>query len=360
MDDRRRNFAIGLFMTGALACLAALILLFGQYPAVIGGRTYEVHVYFDGALEQLEADTDVRMLGKRIGWVSSVEFRDGNPAAGIDAILRIDKSVPIPSDATAVLKEAAMGFGRPRLQIVIPAGSTAPPLPTDGSAVLPGKVVGPFEQLIPREVVTTLQVTARRIGELAAAFTPVAEDLHHLLKPVDARQVDAGKALANLSTALQRLDQAIKNINDIIGRPEAKTQLRQTIANLHQATRQATETLRSIKDFAESARSVTDTAQDVAGDLKSLVAEARHQLRTISQRIVDTTDRLDALLKNLSHAAQQLAEGKGTAGLLLTDERLYESLVLTADRLNAALIDLQALIKTWQIEGVRIETLKLR
>jgi len=359
MDERRRNIAIGLFMLGATICLTVLILLFGQYPTWIGGRTYEVHAYFD-EVEYLEEETEVLMLGKRIGWVSNVGFRGEKPGAGIDVTMQIDRSVPIPADAKVLLKEAPMGFGRARLTITIPAGSTAPPVPTDGSAALPGTAVGPFEQVIPRDVVTTLQTTAKRIGELAAALTPAAKDLHDLLKQTGLEEVDAGRAVGNLSTALQRLDAALKHVNDVIGDPETKQQLRQTIANLHQASEQATQALVELKDFAASAKVTAGEAKELTAELRAGVAEARQQFRSIAQRVNESADRLSELLKHLASAASDLSEGKGTAGRLLKDERLYEALVLTTNRLNAALIDLQALIKAWQIEGVKVQSLRLR
>ena len=45
-------------------------------------------------------------------------------------------------------------------------------------------------------------------------------------------------------------------------------------------------------------------------------------------------------------------KGQGTAGQLVNDPRLYQSLVDTSRELNATVADLKRLIEQWEEEGV--------
>ena len=69
-----------------------------------------------------------------------------------------------------------------------------------------------------------------------------------------------------------------------------------------------------------------------------------------------TTRRSSALvLDQFQTAAAKINQGKGTAGLLINDPKLYESLVDVSKTLNATVADLQRLIQQWEQEGVPLK-----
>lgn len=361
MTERRRNILIGLFVLGGLVCLAILVLLFGAFPTVISGNKYTVTIYFTTPVDDLPEETDVFMLGKRIGQVAGVGWRGGQPSEGVQATLRIDKDVRIPSNAAAEYKEATMGFGRPRIQIVVPMGVAAPGyLPTSGQATLFGKAVGPFEQIIPKQTGVTLEQAASHIGKLAEALTPAARDLHDLLKTTPVEQVDAGEAIGNLSSAIQRLDSTLRNINDVIGDAHVKSDLRTTVTNVRAASEQLKDAIADIERFADAARQTAEDAKEIPADIRQTLADLRGRVDTVARSIVTNSDNLNKILVGLDNTVTGINQGEGTLGHLVKDNRLYEALVLTAQRLATTVSDLQALVKSWQAEGVKIESLKLR
>lgn len=360
MAERRRNILIGLFVLGGLICLGTLVLLFGAFPNVIAQRVYKVTVYFSMPVEDLPVETDVFMLGKRIGRVLEVGWRGGRPSEGVEATLQIDKEVEIPSNGLAEFKEATFGFGRPRLQIVVPLGSEATPLPRTGQATLMGTVMGPFEQIIPKEMGSTLQHTAAQVGKLAEALTPAARDIHDLLKTTSIAEVDAGQAVGNLSSALQRLDSTLHNINDVIGKAEVKQDLVTTVANVRSASEQLKGAIADIEQFASAARQTAEGAKELPADIKQTLADLRGRVDGVARSIITNSDNLNRILVGLNQTVEGVNQGEGTLGHLAKDNRLYEALVLTAQRLSSTIGDLQVLVKGWQTEGVRIESLKLR
>ncbi len=54
-------------------------------------------------------------------------------------------------------------------------------------------------------------------------------------------------------------------------------------------------------------------------------------------------DHLDSSANNLAGILADVAAGKGTAGLLTSDERLYESAVVAIDRFGDVMLDLKAI-----------------
>jgi phospholipid/cholesterol/gamma-HCH transport system substrate-binding protein len=360
MEERRRNILIGLFVAGGLVCLAVLVLLLGTFPDVMMWRTYKVTVYFSMPVEDLPVETDVFMLGRRIGRVTQVGWRAGKPGEGVEATLEIDGNIQIPSNATAEFKEAALGFGRSRIQIIVPMGTEATPLPRNGSATLTGTVVGPFEQIVPKKMGETLEHTAAQIGRLAEALTPAAKDIHDLLRQTSISEVDTGQRVANLSSVIQRLDASLRNINDVIGKPEVKEDLIATIVNVHAASEQLKGAIADIQRFAEDARRIAEGAKDIPADVKQTLADLRGRVDTVARDIMTNSDNLNRILVGLNHTVEGINQGEGTLGHLVKDNRLYEALVLTAQRLAATMADLQALLKSWEVEGVKIESLRLR
>ena len=72
----------------------------------------------------------------------------------------------------------------------------------------------------------------------------------------------------------------------------------------------------------------------------------------------DRNDRLlqvSKLLTQFQSIAGKIDEGKGTAGKLVNDEKLYENLVNTSRELNLTITDLKLLVKQWTDEGVYIK-----
>ena len=52
---------------------------------------------------------------------------------------------------------------------------------------------------------------------------------------------------------------------------------------------------------------------------------------------------------------QKINSGKGTAGQLVNDPKLYESLVDSSQELNATIKDLKRLVQQWEQEGISLK-----
>jgi phospholipid/cholesterol/gamma-HCH transport system substrate-binding protein len=61
------------------------------------------------------------------------------------------------------------------------------------------------------------------------------------------------------------------------------------------------------------------------------------------------------LLQQFQQIAQKINAGQGTAGQLVNDPQLYQSLVATTQELNATIADLKRLVEQWEQEGVSLK-----
>ncbi len=361
MNEFRRNVMIGLFLVIGLAGLTWLVVMFGEAPTwIVGGRTYKVQAYFANVENVIEGDP-VYMKGVRIGHVGAIGFRNPeHPEAGTALELEVQEKWRVPRSAQVIVELSAVGFARPLVKIVVPEGPTEEFLPRDGSVPLYGEMVSAFDALFPKDLVATFQKAADHIGDLAKALTPVAEDLHDLIQPrslelVDQPEVGAKRLSANLHTAVQRMDSALKHFNEILGDPNNKSNVRITLENMKEVSEQGKSVMADLKEVAKQARFVAEDAKELTGKMNKTVDKAGKQLDDVARALIDDAEKLGKFFDDLTVVSRQMAQGKGTAGKMLSDPELYDAMVLTFKRLQLTIDDLNSLVKQWQREGVDLK-----
>jgi archaellum component FlaC len=361
MSEYRRNVIIGLTLLVGVAGLTWLVIMFGEAPAwLIGGKSYPIHVYFSNVENVITGDP-VYMKGVRIGSIESIGLRnEQQPEEGVQVDLNIQAKWRIPRSARVSVEQSAIGFSRPLIKIIVPPQPATEFLPEDGSVPLYGEMVSAFESLIPHDVVAILQKASSQIGNLAEALTPVANDLHDLLQPRDLELVDhpqvGGKRLsANLRTAVDRLDSALKNFNEVIGDPNVKSNVRVAVQNIRDVSEQAKVVMEDLKKVVQQVRFVAEDAKTLTGKLSKTADTANTQLDKIARAIIDDAEKLGQVFDHLEVASRNMAEGKGSAGKFFGDAELYDSMVITMKRLQLTIEDMDNLVKQWQREGLSIK-----
>ena len=89
-----------------------------------------------------------------------------------------------------------------------------------------------IESLLPQDIRFTFESDAQ-VGEAAEALTPVLTDMHDLPRDAASEVDRIGGPQGNLASAVARIDAAAKHLNEVLGDPAVKSQLRETIANAH-------------------------------------------------------------------------------------------------------------------------------
>jgi phospholipid/cholesterol/gamma-HCH transport system substrate-binding protein len=156
-----------------------------------------------------------------------------------------------------------------------------------------------------------------------------------------------------LSSLVEGIGAFIDNANDIIGDPNNKRNVQETLAHMSEATasvtvamKRATEVMdsaeKTLDEFRTLATTGTTTLQNVDGKAEQLVAS-----------LVNTSGEISKATSQLRLAMEKINQGQGTAGRLVTDARLYEKLLESTEQLNVLLKDFKDLVDTVSEKGLR-------
>ena len=86
------------------------------------------------------------------------------------------------------------------------------------------------------------------------------------------------------------------------------------------------------------------SAQDIERPYDVFISYSHDDHAWVRDRLVPTLDAASELVDNLNRVSRDLAEGEGTAGLFLRDERLYEALLLSVQRITDAVDTLRRIL----------------
>lgn len=350
MTERKRNLAVGITVLLALCGLGGMIVLFGDVPAF--ARTgYPLRLHYPVA-NGISPGGEVRLNGIRVGSVVRVQLHD-DPGRGVQVDCRIDRSFRIPGNVAASIGSRGLG-GAAFVDLTARApGPGAPPpqwLPTDGTAELVG-VIYPYGGLLGTEVSDELT----RIAASFESFSRLAENLNRILTAERAPTPATGAATTpatgpgeGLAGTISRLNRVLDGFESVVSDPENRQNIKATLANLRQATDQATTAVAELHSFAQDAREGLAAFNRNSDAVSQRVVE-------LSQRLTEDAVRLGKLLTTLDRATEKLAAGEGTAGKLLNDPVLYNQLVESMRQLARTLEELQTTLRTWREEGVDID-----
>jgi ABC-type transporter Mla subunit MlaD len=126
-----------------------------------------------------------------------------------------------------------------------------------------------------------------------------------------------------LDGLLSSVSTLINNANDIIGDPNNRENLKTTLANVSEATKQAKQTMEEIQEFFTA-------GTDASAELSKTLAELRLILEKVNN-------------------------GQGTAAKLINDGRLYENLLENTQQMQVLLEELKALIAKYREKGIKVK-----
>jgi methyl-accepting chemotaxis protein len=251
-----------------------------------------------------------------------------------------------------------MGFGRPALQIVVdPLAVGERRMPRDGIWPIHGRVVEMLDQVIKPEVQQTFEIAAKQIGVFAEALTPAARDLHDLLRLRTVEEVDTdstGRMVANLYTLVQRFDQTVKSFNEVLASPRNQENVVASLENIRASSEDVRAAMTDFKAFAADARTFAADARVATGNFNATLGSLRETVDSSGRKFADVADAASAVLRNVDRTVTLMNQGQGTMGLMLNDNRLYESLVLTTQRLTTAVEEIRDLVALMKKGNVRM------
>lgn len=302
-QTRLTEIKVGIFVLVCIGVMAGMIIWFGKYSKVLGESTYEIIVVFPNA-NGIVRDAQVLYAGIPVGKVRGVALDPGG-ALKVDLKLAIYTGYQkaIRKDAQFVINQS--GLLGDRYVDVIPRSATAPP-------IQPGERVE----------------------------GSVSVDLSEAIRSV----VDVLKQAAG---TIERVDKAIKRVDETVLSQESLEHIRQSMANVELVSSNTVE-------LTLATRTVIEENRKKIGDAMTSFSEAAESLSSAAAGVEDVVDQnapnINTVTKNLAESSQRLNDilarvekGEGTAGKLLVDASLYNELLTVTKQIR----DYGVFYNTW-------------
>ncbi len=343
--QRRRNIVVGAFVLLGLCALVWLIFKFGDLPTVVSKvGSFDVYVQFPSATG-VQRDTPVRFCGYQVGRVTKVvaprvraDLVTGKQYHQTLVVLSIHKRYgDIPSNVE--VKLMTRGLGSSYIELAVdPESLPSPPLD-------------------PNRPETKYLVA----GMLLQGSTGMTSEFF---------PADSQKKLDELIDGLKAL---IGNANDVIGDPDNKQNTKNILANLSEATKQATVTLEEFQAFAKAGTSVLQGADEKIDKVVAALVDTGQEIQDFADAGTETLksfdEKAERLVVALVAASEELAkatsqvrvilakveQGEGTMARLLNDGKFYENLVENTEQLLRVFEEVRAFVAEARENGLRIK-----
>ena len=295
MNNRMQTIRIGLFF------ILGLALLWVTFESLNGGRVFRQKGYtltarFDN-LKGLRDGDDVLMAGVRIGVVARTRLA-GRQA---EAVLRIEPTIAIASDAVAMVAQSSL-LGANHLEVTV--GSSGVP------RLEPGSVLKTRDTVDMNEVIAKLGSLGDRLEKVV---TEIGENLGggeggSLFTKIDKLVTANGPKLTETVSNLQEITAKIRTgegtLGHLVNDPKLHDELLASVGEIKGAATDA-------RTFMANAQSILDQVKAGKGALGTLVFDEQ------------TGNEIKLTVKNLQDISTKLNSGQGTLGKLISDDTLY-------------------------------------
>ncbi len=310
MNERVMQFRVGVVVLATAIIAGILIVLFGDLPSLVQA-TYPLRMSFTDA-RGVGGGTPVRKNGILVGRVSSVTLDE---RGGVNVVADIDAYVPVYKDETPRITATLLGDA----EIQLVPGTIRPPRQrvTEGEVLVGAVSRDPFEVFATLE--PKLGTALESLTEASSAVTKLSDNLDGMLVGNDS----FGKLMQKTERALDEFSVAMNNINDVMGDPQARANMKQVLAGLPEVL---TDLRTTVKGMGQTLDSADRNLQNLEGLTRPLGERGAGMVAQIDV----TIGRLDEVLQQAASFTRALNESDGTLGRLVRDPRVYEDLAAAA------------------------------
>ncbi len=338
MDERVVQFRVGVMVFATLIITGILVVMFGELPRLVA-PTYQVYVRFNEA-PGVAKDTPVRKSGIRIGRVTDIQFaseilKDPNER-GVIVTAEIDEPHRIYHNEVCRVKTSLLGDAELRFELARkPTADTTAIEPAELSIEKPltGEIV-----YDPTTVITDLH------GGLQQAIGSVAQTSDEMrtvvIKVGDILNANEGRIqelLAKSEQTLMAVQHTAEAANEIVGDPETRARLRETMERMPALIQDAQQTVQRLNGTI----SLVDQNLHNVEDFTATLGQRGPQL--IGQ-LDQTTRKLDQVMSEMLVFSRALNSQEGTLGQLVRNPELYYRLNRAAQNIDELTRQLQPIV----------------
>jgi phospholipid/cholesterol/gamma-HCH transport system substrate-binding protein len=345
MDERVLRFYVGVVVISAALLTGILIFLLGEGQAFFQ-RRYTIFLRFPQA-PGVTVDTPVRKHGVLIGRVKEVRLQEEGGVmltVWIDARYKLRRNEVCRIGTSSFLGDAVLEF--------VPKGDevASNEVIQDGDLLADGFVASD-----PLKVLTNLegnmQTTIKSIETAADEVALLARNLNDTLSG-DRGQIQ--RIVAKSELALDTFQSTMSSIDGLLGDPELKAGLKQSLSDLPLVFDDVRATLTEAQQTLASFERVSSKAERNLDNLEAFTEPLSQRGADLAENFDATLQNLDILLSQLVTFSQAINSKEGTLGQLVHDRELY-------DRINQAARNVEDATRRIRpiIEDVRIFTDKI-
>jgi phospholipid/cholesterol/gamma-HCH transport system substrate-binding protein len=325
MSPFRKNLMVGLTVLVGAILMGVMLLKFGAAPARwFGPKRIPIELVVDRA-DGISVGSSVTYRGVSIGNVTEIRRSQDQTLVIIDAL--VDAKLPPPANVTARIRSQIVGGGS---TISLEVVGNKPEGHLQAHAQIQTQFLG--LDLLPPEfaqLATELRATAQQLRE-----SKLAEHLDQTTLSVKAQVEKAGKL--------------IESLDSLVSDSKLREDLKNSMANIRTASETANRAGTKLEKF-------TDDLGKLGQNANATLTKTQAHIDSLAKQMDDRMVQVAHLLDQFQTIASKVEQGKGTAGMLVNDTKLYDSLVDTSRELNLTITDLKLLVKQWTQEGVYIK-----
>jgi phospholipid/cholesterol/gamma-HCH transport system substrate-binding protein len=263
-------------------------------------RTAQYYTIYD-QIGGLAESNPVEINGYKVGIVQSIGFVNAENGKLL-VEFSVDKNFKLPRNTVAEIVPISV-LGGMKVQFVYGKG----PGTYSFGDTLPGRLAESLTDRVEKELLPVKD----KITNLIFAIDNIINAVNGIMD-ADFKK-DLGGTLANLNTSTESLNRIIRSKENEIGA---------TVDNINKFSKMLSDNSSKMGRSISNLESITDTI--AAADIYAAVLN------------------LKASLEKASKMVDNLNNGKGTAGKLLTNDTLYVNMIKSLESLNVLLLDLKA------------------
>jgi phospholipid/cholesterol/gamma-HCH transport system substrate-binding protein len=325
MASYRKNFMVGITVLGGLIILAWMIIQFGAVPAALFSKPRIPIRFIAEQATGLDEGSVVMYHGVSVGAITSVQRAPDEEHVWIDA--EVDRDPPLPGNVTGQIRSVGLVGSGAAMDLVVagaPQGHLKP------NQQVPAKFVG-------------LDILPPQFTELASEMSKTARQLR------DSNVIaDLDQTINSTRIQVEKAGKMFDDMQKLVGDPKLRDDLHQSLDNIRQTTESANR-------LSHKLESVADQASDTVKAAQTTVVATHKHIDDLAAQMTDRLTQASRILENFQSISAKIDQGKGTAGLLVNDPKLYSALVDTVQNLNLTIKDLQRIAEQWEQEGVSLK-----
>lgn len=342
MDERRKQYWIGVMITSTVLIALILVVLFGDMPTF--RSQYRIFVLFPTASGVTEGSS-VRKSGVLIGRVSTLpELRDD----GVLVTMLIDRAYKLYPEERCRITYTTLGDAK--IEFILPRGlHRSEPVEPDYAGFRgepsqePVEMVGDLQSDL-RQMMIMVSGSARDLNAFAKKASEFLDGNKDLM---EGTVTQARKTMSAIETTMN-------SANQILGDPKMQEKLRQSLA-------EAPELIHETRETVARFRKSLELVDENLANIRKVTEPMGEYGEEFAKRIAGTLENADTFSGELAKFTAKLNNPNGSLGRLLDDPSLYNNVSETVRNVNEIVREVRPMVRDLRpiLDDARVFTDKI-